>query len=130
MLVGSAGSRLAVWGDTDFAVATRTGLTGSMVEECWKNAGRMLEGVAIASLVAENVDLLCTGNKHWIWLWLNMLTLSTLTIWLCWEYACSGGSGFAERGESGFGGISGSELAGSMLEGVDVALLVAKNLNL
>jgi len=46
-----------------------------------------------------------------------MLTLITLTIWLCWKQAGSGGSGFA--GSSGIG------LTGSMLVGVDVALLVA-----
>jgi len=84
----------------------------------------------LASLVAETVDSLWAGNKCWILLCSDMLTLSYLTIWLCWEQACSGASGFAGRCESGFAGSSGTELTGSTLVGVDVALLVEKNLDL
>jgi len=34
----------------------------------------------------------------------RMLTLISLTIWLRWEQAGTGGSDFAGRGETGFGG--------------------------
>jgi len=53
-----------------------------------------------------------------------MLTLSSLTIRLCWEQAGSGGSGLAGRGETSFTGSSGSGLAGSKLVAVDLAWLV------
>jgi len=42
-----------------------------------------------------------------------MLTLTSLTIWLRWEQAVSGGSGFAGSSGSGFAGSSGSGFAGS-----------------
>jgi hypothetical protein len=59
-------------------------------------------------------------------------SLSPLTIWLRWEQAGSGGSGFAGRGESsfagsgglGFAGRGGSGFAGSKLVAVDWASLV------
>jgi len=41
-----------------------------------------------------------------------MLTLTSLTIWLRWEQAGSGGSGFAGSGETSFAGSSGSGFAG------------------
>ena len=50
-----------------------------------------------------------------------MLTLTSLTIWLHWKQADSGGSGFAGRGETG--------IAGSKLVAVDMASLVAQNLH-
>jgi len=52
----------------------------------------------------------------------GMLTLTSLTIWLHWKQPGSGGSGFA--------GSSGSGLIESMLVRVDVASLVAENLDL
>jgi len=36
-----------------------------------------------------------------------MLTLTSLTIWLRWEQAVTGGSGFAGSSGSGFAGSSG-----------------------
>jgi len=75
-----------------------------------------------------------------------MLTLSSLTLWLGWEQADSGGSAFAGRGETGFAGSSGSCFAGRgeigftgssrseliecTLVWVDVASPVAENLDL
>jgi len=61
-----------------------------------------------------------------------MLTLTSLTIWLRWEQAGSGRSGFAGMGETCFAGSSGSGfnirgatgLAGSMLATVVRALWV------
>ena len=49
-----------------------------------------------------------------------MLTLTSLTIWLRWEQAVGGGSGFA--------GSSGSNFAGSKLLVVDLVSLVAVDL--
>jgi len=49
-----------------------------------------------------------------------MLTLTSLTIWLRWEHAVGGGSGFA--------GSSGSGFAGNKLLVLDLALLVAVDL--
>jgi len=41
-----------------------------------------------------------------------MLTLTSLTIWVRWEQADSGGSGFAAGGETGFTHSSGSGFTG------------------
>jgi len=51
-----------------------------------------------------------------------MLTLTSQTIWLCWEQGGSIGSSFAGRGKSGF--------IGSKLVAVGLALLVAVDLAL
>jgi len=58
-----------------------------------------------------------------------MLTVTSLTIWLCWEPAGSGGFGFAGRGETGFACCSRSGFAGRKLVAVDLAMLVAENLH-
>jgi len=50
-----------------------------------------------------------------------MLTLTSLTIWLHWEQAGSGGSGFTAKGKTGF--------AGRKLVAVDLASLVAVDLD-
>jgi len=75
----------------------------------------MLVGVDMASPVAENLDLLWVGKK--------------LLIWLCWEQADSSGSGFAGRREAGLAGFSGFGFAGSKLVVVEMASLVAVNLD-
>jgi len=76
---------------------------------------------------------------HWISLhWEQagsgrMLTLTSLTIWLRWEQAVSGGSDFAGRGETTFAGSSGTGFdsrgetgfAGSKLLAVDLTSLGA-----
>jgi len=62
----------------------------------------------------------------------GMLTLISPTIWLCWAQTVSGGSGFAGRGETSFAGSGGSGFtgggeigfAGSKLGVVDRASLV------
>jgi len=52
----------------------------------------------------------------------DMLTRTSLTIWLCWVQAGSSGSGFAGRGEIGFTGSSGSGFTGSKLVAVEYSL--------
>ena len=59
-----------------------------------------------------------------------MLTLASLTIWLCWEQAGSSGSDFAVMGETQFSGSSGSGFARSKLVLADLASLVAVHLGL
>jgi len=51
-----------------------------------------------------------------------MLTLTSLTIWLHWEQAVSGGSGFGGSSGSGFAVSSGSGFAGSKLVAVKYSL--------
>jgi len=61
-----------------------------------------------------------------------MIILTSLIIWLCWEQAGSGGSGFAGRGETSFAGMGGAgftgrgqtSFAGSKLGAEDRASLV------
>jgi hypothetical protein len=79
-------------------------------------AGRMLVAVELASQVAENLDSILAGKK--------------LCTWLCWEQVGSSGSSYNARCETGFAGISESALTGIILVGVDMALLVAENLDL
>jgi len=59
-----------------------------------------------------------------------MLTLTSLTIWLCWEQAGSGGYDFTGRGETGLAGGNGSGFTGSKLVVVNMALLAVENLDL
>jgi len=53
----------------------------------------------------------------------DMVTLTSLTIWLCWEQAGSIGSGFTGRGETSFFGSSGSGFTGRKLVAVEWLLL-------
>jgi len=48
----------------------------------------------------------------------DMVTLTSLKIWLCWEQAGSSGSGFAGRGATSFAGSNGSGFSGSKLVAV------------
>jgi len=52
----------------------------------------------------------------------DMVTLTSLTIWLCWEQADSSGSGFTGRGETSFAGSSGSGFTGRKLVVVEWSL--------
>jgi len=58
-----------------------------------------------------------------------MLTLTSLTIWLCWEHAGSGGSGFTGTGVTGFTGSNTPGLTQSMLVAVDMTSLVPEILD-
>jgi len=49
----------------------------------------------------------------------GMLTLTSLTMWLRWKQAVSGGSGLAGSSGSGLAGSNGSGLAGRKLPAVE-----------
>jgi len=55
----------------------------------------------------------------------DIITLTSLTIWLHWEQAGSSGSGFAGRGETSFAGSSGAGYTGRGETGCAEGKLVA-----
>ena len=59
----------------------------------------------------------------------DMHTVTSLTIWVWWEYADSGGKGFASRCETGFTSSGRSDFSRSQLAVEYLASLVAANLN-
>ena len=58
----------------------------------------------------------------------DILPLTSMTIWYCWEHAGCGGSGFAARGETGFAGSSECRLSGYSQDAVAQASVGATRL--
>jgi len=83
---GSSGSCFAGRGETGFAGSSGSGIAGKGESGIAATSGsgpvrKTVHGVYVASLVAEKLDTVYTGKE--------------ISIWLCWEQAGRGGSGFA-----------------------------------